>query len=260
MKCSHCGAEMKIKNVKVDTDIYGNPIYNKYAYCYNCKIKRNLGQAKQPARNTHSRAAKRAKKRRRKRLLITLSVLILLAIAIGVGFFIQKNKSDAAKKKKEQALITESRKNKISSKSFSKLETGMSLHEVLDIIGNDGNKLIQTMSDDSTTECYQWIADKGRGSVLLTFKDEKLVSMSQVDMLPSDSVTLSVESVKNIKAGMSYEDVMNTLESGGTLMSETSIDGVTTQMYTWHDSDSDITITTVFRDDVLLSIHTNLEK
>lgn len=259
MRCSHCGAEMKIKNVKVDTDIYGNPIYNKYAYCYNCKIKRNLGQAKATTRSSHSRAALRARKRRQKHLFIALILLILLALAAGAGFFIQKGKADAAKKKKEQILITESRKNKISSKAFSKLETGMSLHEVLDIIGNDGNKLIQTMSDDSTTECYQWIADKGSGSVLLTFKDEKLISMSQVDMT-SDSANLSNDSVTKIKAGMSYEDVMKALESAGTLMSETSVDGVTTQMYTWHDNDSDITITTVFRDDVLLSIHTNLEK
>lgn len=259
MKCSRCGAEMKIKNVKVGTDIYGNPIYNKYAYCYNCKIKRKLEQSKSSSVSNRSHTAKRAKKHRKKRLLITLIFLILLAITVGTGFFIQKNKAEVARKEKEKALITESRKTRISSKAFSKLETGMTLQEVLDIIGNSGNKLVQTTSDDSVMERYQWIADSRNGSVLLTFKDEKLISISQVDMT-SDSTSFSTDSINNIKTGMSYKEVINTLGSDGSLISETSMDGVTTQIYTWRDRDSSITITTVFRDDVLLSIHTNSKK
>lgn len=82
MKCSRCGAEMKIKNVKVDTDIYGNPIYNKYAYCYNCKIKRNLGQQKTMAKRPNRSSSHRAKKQRKTKLLIAILLIVLLLIGI----------------------------------------------------------------------------------------------------------------------------------------------------------------------------------
>lgn len=253
MKCSRCGAEMKIRNVKVDVDIYGNAIYNKYAYCYHCKIKRNLGQQKAAGGSSRNLSSKRAKKRRRKIILISvISVLLLTAIA-GTGiFFLQKRKADAASK--EKAVVTDTRKNKISTKSFSKLETGMTFQETLDIIGTDGSRLMQTTSEESTLERYQWVADKGDGAVILTFKDQKLINISQTDMA-SDYAKLSSDSARKIESEMSYDDVKNALGTDGTLMSETVTDGITSSMYTWYDSDSQIRVTVIFQDDKVKTVN-----
>lgn len=42
MKCKHCGEEMTIKDKKIGEDEFGEPIYQAYAFCYNCKIKRKV--------------------------------------------------------------------------------------------------------------------------------------------------------------------------------------------------------------------------
>ena len=46
MRCKRCGQEMKVKSVEVGKDTQGNPIYNDYAFCYECKIKINLDKRK----------------------------------------------------------------------------------------------------------------------------------------------------------------------------------------------------------------------
>lgn len=46
MRCRRCGQEMKVKSVEVGKDAQGNPIYNDYAFCYECKIKINLDKKK----------------------------------------------------------------------------------------------------------------------------------------------------------------------------------------------------------------------
>lgn len=47
MKCKRCGHEMKIKPIEVGKDKQGNPIYNAYAFCYDCKIKVNLDKQRE---------------------------------------------------------------------------------------------------------------------------------------------------------------------------------------------------------------------
>ena len=47
MKCKRCGNEMKIKPVEVGKDRQGDPIYNTYAFCYDCKIKVNLDKQRE---------------------------------------------------------------------------------------------------------------------------------------------------------------------------------------------------------------------
>ena len=119
MKCSRCGAEMKIKNVKVDTDIYGNPIYNKYAYCYNCKIKRNLGQQKTITKRPNKSSSHRAKKQRKSKILITILLIVVLLIGICAFFFVRH--SNQKQVQNENAVNTVVGNNKISSDALEKL-------------------------------------------------------------------------------------------------------------------------------------------
>lgn len=256
MKCSRCGAEMKIKNIQVDTDTYGNPIYNKYAICYNCKTKRNLEHSKGSSGSLRNRSAVIAKRRKRKvRIIFSLIILSFVLIVAGCFLFFQKKSAEAERMKKKNTVVTETRHNKISTNSYLKLETGMTMDEVLDIIGSDGNKLMKAASEKSIVERYQWIADKGDGAVVLTFEDEKLINICQTDMITSDSVSLSEKSTKAIQTEMSYKDVKNKLGADGTRLSETLADGIVTSMYTWHDNISNKKLTVIFQNDKVQSVH-----
>ena len=73
MKCTRCGKEMTIKPVQSGTDESGEPVFTRYAFCYDCKIKVNLD--KQKERDTQKKATaedvvetktKRKKKRGKK--------------------------------------------------------------------------------------------------------------------------------------------------------------------------------------------------
>ncbi len=54
MKCTRCGKEMTIKPVQSGTDESGEPVFTRYAFCYDCKIKVNLD--KQKERDTQKKA------------------------------------------------------------------------------------------------------------------------------------------------------------------------------------------------------------
>lgn len=51
MKCTRCGKEMTIRPIETGTDEAGNPVFTRYALCYNCKIKVNLDKKKENDRD-----------------------------------------------------------------------------------------------------------------------------------------------------------------------------------------------------------------
>lgn len=258
MKCSRCGSEMKIKNVKVDTDIYGNPIYNKYAYCYTCKIKRNLGQQKTITKRPNRSSSHRAKKKRKNKRLLILLLLFLLIIGIGAFLFIRHANQKPIQN--ENSVSTMNGKNKISSDALEQLETGMTYSEVTDLIGNEGNKLLQVNSEETSAERYQWTAKDGEGTVLLSFRDEKLVSISQTGMKTDASVSLSEDMKKELKSDMSYDDVVKLLGEKGLLLSETLQDGFTNKLYVWKDANTGKPFSAVFIEDKLRSYHFDMKQ
>ncbi len=260
MKCSRCGAEMKIKNVKVDTDMHGNPVYQKYAYCYHCKIRRSLSRHKSSSGSSAKRPSKSTRRRKKKHIFLTVMpwLLIVVVIAGGCFFFIQRSRVEDARKK--ETVVTKTRKNLITADAFSQLKTGMTLNEVKGIIGTDGSRLLQTSNDTSTTERYQWLEKDGNGTVLLSFIDEKLVSLSQTGMETENSSSLSPEAVGALKPEMSLEEVNASLGVNGVRISETAADGVTTSLYQWSDDGAaDHKISVVFIDDGAAYINEKLQ-
>ncbi len=247
MKCSRCGEEMKIKNIRTGTDRHGNPVYHKYAVCYHCKIKRDLEKGK-------STSAPRNKKKRRKRksyLLIVL--LLLLIIGLTAGFFFYK-KLQTDKAKEEKNVVTNQHKNLIETKDYNDLKLGMTLTEVIDQIGSEGNALTKTTVDSAVTERLQWVTKEGNGTVLLTFLDEKLISISQTGMKNSDPSEISENLIEKLKPEMALKDVNVALESTGIRISETILDGVTTSVYGWGQNGNDYSYSAVFIDDKMQTL------
>lgn len=62
MKCNRCGSQMREKNVVTGEDNYGDPIYSRYAFCDNCRVKRKLAdnvEPSVPARKSPKKVKKR---------------------------------------------------------------------------------------------------------------------------------------------------------------------------------------------------------
>lgn len=253
MKCSRCGSEMKIKNIKVDTDIYGNPIYHKYAYCYSCKIKRNLGEQKVLAKPTHRSSSHRAKKRRKTKILIT--ILLLLLFLVGISIFLL-NKSFMQKKTENKTVAnTVIVKNTISSDALEQLKTGMTYEEVKDLIRNEGNKLLEVDSNKIPAKRYQWATENGKGTVLLSFQDEKLISISKTDSSSVKFVDFTDKIKKEFKFDMTYNEIISLLGNEGSLLSESLQNGIISKLYIWKDSNSKQYFSAIFVEDKLQSYH-----
>ena len=240
MKCSRCGAEMKIKNIQTGTDRHGNPIYHKYAFCYNCKIKRDLEK-----RRT-SNSSKRQKRKKKKKLILSLSLLLFLLLAIVAGFFFYKKYKTDKTAQENKSVITNTRKNLIEPKDYNDIKIGMSQDEILDIIGTDGSLLSKTTMDSAVLERYQWITQDGSGTVLLTFLDSKLISLSQTGMKDAELSKISDKELSQAKSGMTIEEISNIFGNSGIRISETIHDGVTTSVYCWQHSKTEVQYSAVF--------------
>ena len=83
MKCPICGNELEIKNKQIGTDNSGDPVFNEYAVCRDCKKQWNLDKqrAKKAAAKASAKKAEAADKTSRK-----------------------KNESDVAQKKDENKI------------------------------------------------------------------------------------------------------------------------------------------------------------
>ena len=66
MKCPICGNKLEIKNKQIGTDNSGDPVFNEYAVCRDCKKQWNLDKqrAKKAAAKASAKKAEAAKKTR----------------------------------------------------------------------------------------------------------------------------------------------------------------------------------------------------
>ena len=92
MKCPICGNKLEIKNKQIGTDNSGDPVFNEYAVCRDCKKQWNLDKqrAKKAAAKASAKKAEAADKTSRK-----------------------KNESDVAQKKDENKLLKNQLRTKI---------------------------------------------------------------------------------------------------------------------------------------------------
>ena len=69
MKCPICGNKLEIKNKQIGTDNSGDPVFNEYAVCRDCKKQWNLDKqrAKKAAAKASAKKAEAADKTSRKK-------------------------------------------------------------------------------------------------------------------------------------------------------------------------------------------------
>ena len=74
MKCPICGNKLEIKNKQIGTDNSGDPVFNEYAVCRDCKKQWNLDKqrAKKAAAKASAKKAEAADKTSRKKNRATL--------------------------------------------------------------------------------------------------------------------------------------------------------------------------------------------
>ena len=68
MKCPICGNKLEIKNKQIGTDNSGDPVFNEYAVCRDCKKQWNLAAKKTRAtllkKKTKTKSKRRTKSRK----------------------------------------------------------------------------------------------------------------------------------------------------------------------------------------------------
>ena len=113
MKCPICGNELEIKNKQIGTDNSGDPVFNEYAVCRDCKKQWNLD--KQRAKKAAAKAsAKKPKRQIRPAAKKTRATLLKKKT---------KTKSKRRTKSRKQ-LIPAAPKNALLQKLPQKLPTG----------------------------------------------------------------------------------------------------------------------------------------
>ncbi len=133
-------------------------------------------------------------------------------------------------------------KTDLTLEKFLKLEIGMSYNEVKEIMGVDGR-------DYGTGGSYSWHAKEGSGSVNANFTDDKLRSVFQGQLYPSEGkAELSLEKFGKIKKGMSYNEVKEIMGVEGEVLSVRKQDEALEKSYRWGGQEYDM-ITIDFVDD-----------
>ena len=65
MKCPICGNKLEIKNKQIGTDNSGDPVFNEYAVCRDCKKQRQIRPAAKKTRATLLKKKTKTKSKRR---------------------------------------------------------------------------------------------------------------------------------------------------------------------------------------------------
>lgn len=120
----------------------------------------------------------------------------------------------------------------LTEESYSKIENGMTYDEVVAILG-EGEKLSDAQVADITTSMYQWTADD-LSVATITFQDDVVVNKSQFGVSEGSDIKVTAEMYNQIQEGMTYDEVVEIFGGEGTLVSDTEISGITSQIYQWN--------------------------
>ena len=128
---------------------------------------------------------------------------------------------------------TEKESTGLTEENYDSIETGMTYDEVVNIIGEDGTNISESEVAGIKTVIYEWTASDGWGNATITFQDDAVINKAQFGVSSGDDVEITMEQYNSIETGMTYDEVVEILGGEGTLLSDTEISGMTSQVYMW---------------------------
>lgn len=162
-----------------------------------------------------------------------------------------KKEDSRAETEKEEAENSP----KMTKDEFSQIKNGMTIEEVTNIVGGEGDLMSETGAegDQFYTALYTWEGEGGFGAnANITFQGDPAVVQSKAQLGLDDDASeedkeetekaeagssskMSKDEFGQIKNGMTIEEVTNIVGGEGDLMSETGTEGdqFYTALYTW---------------------------
>lgn len=135
----------------------------------------------------------------------------------------------------------------INAEKFAAIEQGMSYEEVVDIIGSEGVEQSTSTVGDITTTIYDWDSDSW-GNASVTFQNDKVVNKTQIGVSGQSEAEITMDMYNQIETGMTYDEVVAIIGGEGELQSDTSVAGISSQLYSWPGSSLGSSCSITFND------------
>jgi hypothetical protein len=133
------------------------------------------------------------------------------------------------------------------------IQMGSSYQDVVAIMGSEGKVSSQTSVGDSTSTIYEWDV-KGFGSMNVTIQDEVVVGKAEMGLGGGDDVKVTYDQYQQVATGMSYDEVCAVFGGKGELVSQSSLLGITDDLYMWSGTDLGANCTITFQDGAVTSM------
>lgn len=118
--------------------------------------------------------------------------------------------------------------------AFVRIEMGMSSEAVAQLLGSAGTEAYRSSSGGSDLSAYEW-KGSSRGSITVTFKDNKAIHKSQSSLGDRSAATIDKAGYDKIEEGMTYAQVVKAVGSEGLLTSYSGAGDTVTESYSWYD-------------------------
>lgn len=123
-------------------------------------------------------------------------------------------------------------KSNINYENFLAIEMGLTLDDVVALLGKEGTEDTSSEIAGMSTAMYSW--SEGLSNMNVTVQDGIIIGKAQVG-LKEASADVDMEKYNNIKNGMSLSEVQDILGEGE-LTSDTKIMNMESSMYSWINS------------------------
>ncbi len=133
------------------------------------------------------------------------------------------------------------------------IQMGSSYQDVAAIMGSEGEVTSQSSVADSTTTIYSWDV-KGFGSMNVTVQDDVVVGKAEIGLGGGDDVKVTYDQYQQVATGMSYDEVCAVFGGKGELVSQSSLLGITDDIYMWSGTDLGANCTISFQDGAVSSM------
>lgn len=134
---------------------------------------------------------------------------------------VTKEISSSPTESKKEKQSSSANEQQITKEQFEQLHNGMTLEEVLNIIGSEGEVISEsgTKGERGHYITYEYSGDD-YASVTLMFEDNVLISRSQFGLGFDSDIEVTVDQFNELQTGMTYEEVTKLLGGEGELVSE----------------------------------------
>lgn len=165
--------------------------------------------------------------------ILVIIILVSIGKAIGGDSSTKDNSTTASTtEKSESKTNTKKEEKKYSLSKFMQITMGMSYDQVKGILG-DGVEEVSSEAGGIKTISYSWKNTDG-SNISVMFQGNQAITKAQA-FLESMNAKVTLEQYNKVNNGMSYDEVKAIL-GDGQLISQSSMLGIESQIYSWINS------------------------